>query len=198
MIKPTSDFDDSYKGTPPWDIGRPQGEFVFLEKRGEIKGSILDVGCGTGENSLYFANLEHEVVGVDSSKRAIHKAREKAKERKIGNVTFNVMDAFNLSELGRHFDNSIDCGLFHTFTDVQRRKYVKSLETVLAPGGKYFMICFSDLEPGGWGGPRRVTQKEIRDSFSVGWKINYIKDARFETNIHSDGGRAWLSSITRM
>jgi cyclopropane fatty-acyl-phospholipid synthase-like methyltransferase len=28
-----------------------------LEKRGEIKGSILDIGCGTGENSLYFAGL---------------------------------------------------------------------------------------------------------------------------------------------
>ena len=45
-----------------------------LEKRGEIKGSILDIGCGTEENSLFFANLGHEVVGVDSSSRAIQKA----------------------------------------------------------------------------------------------------------------------------
>jgi 2-polyprenyl-3-methyl-5-hydroxy-6-metoxy-1,4-benzoquinol methylase len=48
---------------------------VLLEKRGEIKGSILDIGCGTGENSLYFAGHGHEVVGVDSSRRAIQMAK---------------------------------------------------------------------------------------------------------------------------
>ena len=198
MVRLTSDFDESYKGTPPWDIGRPQNEFLLLEKRGEIKGSILDIGCGTGENSLYFANLGHQVVGVDLSSRAIEKARAKAKERKIENVTFEIMDALKLSRLERTFDNELDCGLFHTFTDVQRKKYVKSLQYVLAPGGKYFMLCFSDLEPEGWGGPRRVTQEEIRGSFSAGWKANYINDARLETRFHSDGGRAWLSSITRI
>jgi len=171
---------------------------VFLETRGEIKGSILDVGCGTGENSLYFANLGHQVVGVDLSSRAIEKAQEKAKERKTENVTFEIMDALELSRLERTFDNEIDCGLFHTLTDVQRKKYAKNLQYVLVPGGKYFMLCFSDLEPEGWGGPRRVTQEEIRGSFSAGWKTNYINDARLETRFHSDGGRGWLSSITRI
>jgi cyclopropane fatty-acyl-phospholipid synthase-like methyltransferase len=171
---------------------------VLLEKRGEVKGSILDAGCGTGENSLFFANLGYEVVGVDSSSRAILKAQEKAKDRHINHVTFRLLDALNLSELKIHFDNAIDCGLFHTFTDIQRGKFVKSLYSVLNPNGKYFMLCFSDLEPKGWGGPRRVTRKEIEESFYKGWKINYIREARFESNFHSDGGRAWLSSITRV
>lgn len=48
-----NEFDLSYEGTPPWDIGRAQKEFVLLEERAEVKGSILDLGCGTGENSLY-------------------------------------------------------------------------------------------------------------------------------------------------
>ena len=171
---------------------------MLLEKRGEIKGSILDIGCGTGENSLYFANLGHQVVGGDLSSRAIEKARTKVEERKTENVVFDIMDALKLSRLERTFDNEIDCGLFHTFTDAQRKKYVESLQHALAPGGKYFMLCFSDLEPGDWGGPRRVTQEEIRGSFSSGWKINYINDARLETRFHSDGGRGWLCSITRI
>ena len=163
---------------------------MLLERNGEVKGSVLDVGCGTGENSLFFASRGHDVVGVDSSTRAIQKAKEKAREREIKHVTFETADALDLSELRRSFDNAIDCGLFHTFTDIQRRKFVRSIRSVLTVNGKYFMLCFSDLEPLSWGGPRRVTRLEIEESFSGGWSINYIKDARFETNFHKDGGRA--------
>jgi cyclopropane fatty-acyl-phospholipid synthase-like methyltransferase len=194
-----SGFDEMYKSTPPWDIGHAQRELVRLEESGEVKGSILDVGCGTGENSLYFASLGHNVEGVDFSPRAIKKAQEKAKKRQIENVNFAVLDALQLSKLSEEkFDNVIDCGLFHTFTDLDRVKFVKGLHSVLKQDGTYFMLCFSDLEPTQWGGPRRVSQKEIRENFVDGWKVNYIKEARFESNLHDDGGRAWLSSITRL
>jgi cyclopropane fatty-acyl-phospholipid synthase-like methyltransferase len=194
-----SGFDEMYKSTPPWDIGHAQRELVRLEESGEVKGSILDVGCGTGENSLYFASLGHNVEGVDFSPRAIKKAQEKAKKRQIENVNFAVLDALQLSKLSEEkFDNVIDCGLFHTFTDLDCVKFVKGLHSVLKQDGTYFMLCFSDLEPTEWGGPRRVSQKEIRENFADGWKVNYIKEARFESNFHDDGGRAWLSSITRL
>ena len=191
-------FDDSYKGTPPWDIGRPQSELVNLEKCGEVIGSVLDVGCGTGENSLFFASSGHDAVGVDSSIRAIRKAQTKAKERKIERATFLVLDVLKLSELNKRFDNAIDSGLFHTFSDTDRVKFVSSLRSTLKSGGTYSMLCFSELEPTNWGGPRRVSQEEIILSFSEGWKINYIKDANFDTNFHQHGAKAWLSSITRL
>ena len=47
------DFDSFYEGAPPWDIDRPQKEFVQLEEAGEIVGSVLDVGCGTGEKRCF-------------------------------------------------------------------------------------------------------------------------------------------------
>ena len=196
----TNDFNETYKGTPPWDIGHAQKEFALLEQRGEVKGSILDVGCGTGENSLFFAGRGHEVLGLDFSERAIQKAQKKAKERHLEHATFQIGDALDLSStFGRKsFDNAIDCGLFHVFTDHQRIQFVEGLHFVLKPSGKYFMLCFSDLEPPTWGGPRRVSRKEIETSFSRGWEINYIHEARFETNFHSDAGRAWLSSISRL
>jgi 2-polyprenyl-3-methyl-5-hydroxy-6-metoxy-1,4-benzoquinol methylase len=74
-------FDDAYRGTPPWDIGRRQPAFVELALAGEIVGRVLDVGCGTGENALYLAQKGLVVAGVDGSPRAIHKAKEKAAER---------------------------------------------------------------------------------------------------------------------
>lgn len=61
----------------------------------------------------------------------------------------------------------LDCGLFHIFTDDVRAAFVDSLRSVVAPGGRYFMLCFSDQQPGDWG-PRRVTRDEIEAAFTDG------------------------------
>ena len=124
---------------------------------------------------------------------------EKRRARRIENAEFRVLDALQLSELKEQpFDNAIDCGLFHIFENEKRAIYVKSLCSALHRGGKYIMLCFSEFEPKEWGGPRRVTQEAIRESFADGWKVDYIKDARLESHLHDGGGRAWLSSVTRL
>jgi cyclopropane fatty-acyl-phospholipid synthase-like methyltransferase len=198
-------FDEAYSGVPPWDIGRPQREIVKLEEKGELGARILDIGCGTGENSFYLAEKGHEAVGLDFSARAIELARSKAKSKSDpSKVNFFVADALHAdvsSFGGRGFDSIIDCGLFHSFDDQERLIYVGKLKNLLNDGGRYFVLCFSDKEPGNWG-PRRISENEIRESFSKGWQINYIRDAIFENNdpkLFSPGGaKAWLSSISRI
>jgi cyclopropane fatty-acyl-phospholipid synthase-like methyltransferase len=188
-------FDAAYQGTPPWDIGHPQKEFVELVRRGEITGSVLDIGCGTGEHALLFAGEGHDVWGIDSAPLAIRKAQEKAAERRL-TVHFLVMDALDLARLDRKFDTATDSGLFHTLSDEDRPLFVENLAAVLSPAGKYFMLCFSDREPAGYG-PRRISEREIRESFSKGWSINYIRPAIFESRTRAEGPRAWLSSISK-
>jgi cyclopropane fatty-acyl-phospholipid synthase-like methyltransferase len=188
-------FDSAYQGTPPWDIGRPQKEFVELVRRREITGSVLDIGCGTGEHALFFAAEGHEAWGIDSAPHAIRKAQEKAKARGLP-VHFLVMDALDLASLNRTFDTATDSGLFHTLSDEDRPVFVKSLASILSPGGTYFMLCFSDREPPGYG-PRRIAEREIRESFSDGWSIKYIRPAAFESRTRAEGPRAWLSSIAK-
>lgn len=188
-------FDAAYRGRPPWDIGRPQKEFVLLARRGEVTGSVLDMGCGTGENALFFAAEGHEVWGIDSSPSAIQKAQKKAEERGLS-VHFLVLDMRELFTLKRTFDTVTDSGFFHTLPDDDRLRYVNSLAALLPPGGRYFMLCFSELEPGGYG-PRRVTQQEIRDTFARGWSVNDIRPAVFESNTRDQGSRAWFASISR-
>lgn len=189
-------FEVAYHGTPPWDIGRPQREFVRLEESGEISGDVLDVGCGTGENTLFLASRGHDVWGVDSAPTAIEIARRKAEERNLA-ATFLVTDTLNLREIGRTFDTVIDSGLFHTLSDPERPCFVRNVSAVLKPGGTYFMLAFSDREPGGYG-PRRITKAEIQAAFSDGWRINGIKAAVFESRTRPEGSRAWLSSITKV
>ncbi len=157
----------------------------------------MDIGCGTGENTLYLAQQGLKAWGVDASPRAIKKAKAKAKRRGIS-VTFLVADALVLARLGQTFETVIDSGLFHLFSDPERVRFVESLAGALRQGGSYFMLAFCDQEPADWGGPRRITQEEIRAAFREGWTVESIRPATFESNIHPDGGLAWLSSVTRL
>jgi cyclopropane fatty-acyl-phospholipid synthase-like methyltransferase len=132
----------------------------------------------------------------------IERAKAKAAERQIG-VHFLVANALELNELGRQFDTVIDCGLFHTFADEQRPVFVKGLTEVLRSGGLLHLLCFSDEQPG-TEGPRRVSQREIRDAFQDGWKVQQIEPTRFESVKPPDGSRfspggpkAWLATIER-
>ena len=191
----TGFFNESYKGAPPWDLGRPQAEFIRLANDGKIRGRVLDVGCGTGENAIFFAGLGLEVWGLDGAPLAIEKAKRRVSETGSAAI-FLVGDALRLEELNQRFDTITDSGLFHVFSDEERVLFAKSLWSTLNMGGTYFMLCFSDKEPAGWGGPRRVSQEEIRATFRDGWKVDWIREARFESMFHKDGGYAWLSSIT--
>ena len=195
-------FEEMYQGQAPWDTGRPQPAIVRLAETGKIRGSVLDVGCGTGENLLYLAAKGHEAWGIDFVPVAIERAKAKAAERKI-NAYFIVGNALELNKLGRQFDTVIDCGLFHTFTDEERPIFVRSLAEVLRPCGMLHILCFSDEEPD-TEGPRRITQKEIRDSFHDGWKVQQIESIHFESIPRPDGPKfsqggpkAWLATIER-
>ena len=188
-------FDSAYRGTPPWDIGRPQKEFTDLVRRGEITGSVLDIGCGSGDNALFFAQEGFEVWGIDSSPLAIQKAQEKGKQRGLL-VHFQILNALELAKLNKTFDTATDSGLFHTLSDADRPLFAKSLAAILSHNGTYFMLCFSDKEPAGYG-PRRISEREIRETFSDGWSINYIRPATFESTTRAQGPHAWLSSIAK-
>ena len=189
-------FDSVYQGTPPWEIGRPQKAFVELARAGEVTGSVLDVGCGTGDHVLFFAEEGHEVLGIDTAALAIRRAEEKAAKRGL-KAQFLVWNALDLPGLNRKFDTVIDSGFFHTLSDEDRPVFVDNLAAVLAPGGNYFMLCFSDQNPGEYPLPRRITEGEIRDSFRDGWRINSIRPAVFENSIQAEGHHAWLAAISK-
>lgn len=193
-------FQTAYDGEPPpWDIGRPQPAFIALaDKLGAgLRGPILDCGCGTGENTMLFAERGAQVLGVDVVSRAIELAKAKAAERR-SSAEFQVGNALELSLLGRTFATIIDCAVFHVFDDAERARYLQSLAAVLEPGGHYYMLVFSDREPADWGGPRRVSQEEIRAAFQDGWQIHSIEEARVDTLLHPTGsGHGWFSTIQR-
>jgi cyclopropane fatty-acyl-phospholipid synthase-like methyltransferase len=195
-----STFENAYAGQAPWDIGKPQKAFLDVADR--ITGSILDAGCGTGDTALFFASRGCQVTGIDFLDVPIQRAQRKATERGV-RATFLVKDALTLKDWSERFDNVIDSGLFHVLSDEDRKKYVEGLATVLKPGGRLFLLCFSDEEPGTQG-PRRVSKKELQDAFAQGWSIESIEPARAEVRPDfkeigfSEGGpKVWFAVIRR-
>jgi cyclopropane fatty-acyl-phospholipid synthase-like methyltransferase len=193
-------FETIYAGKAPWDIGRAQQAFVDVA--GKISGSVLDVGCGTGENALYFAGRGCEVTGLDFLEQPIQEARRKTEQRGL-KATLLVKDALSLKSWPMRFDNLIDSGLFHVFSDDDRHQYVAGLATVVKSGGRLFLLCFSDAEPGTQG-PRRVPKSELEAAFAQGWHVESIEPSRFETRpdlkdlVFSEGGpKAWFAVIRR-
>jgi 2-polyprenyl-3-methyl-5-hydroxy-6-metoxy-1,4-benzoquinol methylase len=195
MAQVPHDFDASYAGTPPWDIGHPQPAFSSLASSGAVTGRVLDVGCGTGEHALMAAALGLDATGVDFSPRAIQLAQRKAQDRGLS-CRFEVGDALELDSIGDGYDTVLDCGLFHVFDDSDRIRFASGLAAAVRPGGHYFMLCFSDLEPGDWG-PRRIKKSEIAAHFTEGWHVEAIDEARIDLTLNPEGAHAWLATISK-
>jgi 2-polyprenyl-3-methyl-5-hydroxy-6-metoxy-1,4-benzoquinol methylase len=199
-IPDRSTFEAFYAGKAPWDIGKPQKPFI--DAAGRITGAVLDAGCGTGDTAIFLAARGCQVTGIDFLDGPIQRARQKATERGL-QVTFLVNDALTLKAWSERFDNVIDSGLSHVFSDDDRRTYVEGLATVLKLGGRVFLMCFSDSEPG-TDGPRRVSEQELRTAFANVWNVESIDPVRFEIRpdfkdfTFSEGGpKAWFAVVRK-
>jgi SAM-dependent methyltransferase len=194
-LKGLAAFEALYGGVPGagWDIGRPQPAFMALARSGAISGRVLDVGCGTGEHVLMAAGLGLPSTGVDGAATAVCLAEAKARERGT-HARFLAWNALDLPLLRETFDTILDCGLYHSLDDRDRAAYADSVRGVMAPGGAFYMMCFSDNEPGDWG-PRRVTRKEINGTFNGRWSVESIKPDRMELTYDPVGAHVWLAKL---
>jgi cyclopropane fatty-acyl-phospholipid synthase-like methyltransferase len=194
-------WDDAYqRDSAPWDIGRPQPAIVRVADSGDLQDPVLDNGCGTGEHALLAASMGFEVTGVDIAQSAIERARAKARARGllVDLLVGDVLDLRHVDRLQGTFRTAIDTGCFHTFANADRPVYAASLAEVMEPGGILHLLCFSEHTPG-TEGPRRVTQAEIRQTFSRDWIVDRIEEDGFAVNTHWTGPppSAWLARIIR-
>ncbi|MFC6785809.1 class I SAM-dependent methyltransferase [Halobaculum halobium] len=174
-------FDASYHhNVPNWDIGRPQRAFVALAEAGRIGRRVIEVGCGTGELSLFLARRGHKVLGVDVAPTAIRQAREKARWRRIP-AHFLVWDALRLDALGVGADTVVDSAMLHCLGPMERRLSTEAIRRTLRPGGDYFLLC--DARDDGvaptWAS---LSRADLRALFRPdrGWELSFVSDTVFE------------------
>ncbi len=106
------------------------------EITGEVYGTVLEVGVGTGKNIPYYGNSVN-IVAIDFSKKMLDKARTKFQNSKR-NVTFVEMDVQKMD----FSDNSFDCVLTScVFCSVPIPVMgLKEIRRVCKPGGKIVML----------------------------------------------------------
>ena len=111
---------------------------------------------------------------------------------------FVVGDARDLATLDERFDTALDVGLFHVIRPEDRRRYARSLASVVRPGGVAFVICWSTRNPFGYG-PERIDRRMLRRSFVAadGWRIESIEPERLETRMPSGTVHAWCAHLRR-
>ena len=194
-------FDLWYRfGKPPWIIDQAQPDLIAAAEKGEICGpTVLDVGCGNGDNAIYLASRGFDVTGVDVSAKAIRVAKQKASEAEV-DVTFKTLDALNIGTLAKRFDTVIDFGLFHNIVGDDRERYVRALSDVCVSKGQLLMQCFGDQAGEYDVYPRRypqpLSQDEIRASFSEGWQIEWIRLGVSQSNQKYENYSSWLTAMT--
>ena len=156
-------------GFVPWD-GHPLPTSLRDLIEGEnalLTGTALDIGCGTGDNSIYLAKHGWQVTGVDFVAKAVDKARAKASANKL-DITFAQADATRLSSggVGTNFDLIVDNGCLHGMSPEDRDAYVREVAAVAAPSARLLLVEFI---PGGSFGVPGIDPAEVQRRFATDW-----------------------------
>ena len=183
-----------YAGGAPWDIGIHQPTIERLEREGLIKGNVLDVGCGRGDNTLFLSSKGYSVIGIDYVSSVVEHAKKRASQAGDSPM-FRHMDLFNCDELGAVFNTIIDSATFHGLSDSERPKYAIALGRVCAPRATLHILGFGDQEMRS-GGPRRLSEQTFRSTFEgTGWIITRIESIKFVATGFDGGADALLCSL---
>jgi SAM-dependent methyltransferase len=190
-----------YRKTPlngvPWNIETPPDMLAQLVESGKVKPcKTIDLGCGTGNYSIYLASVGFDVTGIDISPTAIKIAQENAKKKRVKCNFFVANVLGNLSELTERFDFAYDWELLHHIFPDKRRIYIKNVHRILNPEGKYLSVCFSekDAEFGGSGKYRKTrldtvlyfsSEDELRTLFEPYFNIKLLKTIGVRGKPHS-------------
>jgi cyclopropane fatty-acyl-phospholipid synthase-like methyltransferase len=173
----------SYFRNPPWDTGISPPELIaFIHSH--PPGRALDLGCGTGTNTITLAKEGWQVTGVDFVGKAIRKARVKAKQAGV-KVDYHVSDVTKLEYIPWQFDLILDIGCYHSLSPEGKKVYAENLERLLSPGGSYLLYGFLTQIPDTSIG---ITSMDIESIKSVAPMVNQ--------ELGSDRGQrasAWLT-----
>jgi SAM-dependent methyltransferase len=155
---------------PPWDTNITPPEVVrVIETQKLPAGRALDLGCGTGTNTVYLAKHGWQVVGVDFVGKAIATAKRKARAAGVNAEHFQG-DVTKLDFLNPPFDFALDIGCFHGLPVNGRTAYISGLTRLLRPGAIFMCYAF---KPGSTIGGLAV--EEMQQLFSPAFTCTHVE-----------------------
>jgi 2-polyprenyl-3-methyl-5-hydroxy-6-metoxy-1,4-benzoquinol methylase len=184
-------------GFAPWD-GHPLAQSLrdLIEGTGDTPplpaASALELGCGTGDCSIYLAQRGWNVTAADFVAKPLGKARAKAATAGVS-VDFVQADVTQLSQagIGTDFRLIVDNGCLHNMTDTARDGYVREVTGVAAPDARLLIVAF---RTGGRFSVRGIDRAEIERRFASGWTLLADGDERELDRAEKTPSRFYLLS----
>lgn len=173
-------WNDRYRdGNLPWDTGRPSSELQrVLSENGVQPCRVLEIGCGTGTNSVWLAQQGFQVTGIDLSPLAVEQAEERARAAAV-NAHFLSADVLHFPELGESFEFFFDRGCYHAVRREAPEQYAPAVARQLAAGGRGLILAGNAREPHA-PGPPVVTEEQLRDELGLAFQILNLHEFRFD------------------
>ncbi len=177
-------WDERYSSDElPWDTGRPDTYLVRMVSRWPLhQGSVLDIGCGTGTNSLWLARQGFEVTGLDISKEAVAIARKRASEEGI-ECGFVCDDFLTAGVPATSVQFVFDRGCFHSVKEEQREAFVERVAELLDPGGLWLSMIGNADDPVQDKGPPKLSAREITTAVEPEFEILHLESCMIESRL---------------
>ena len=190
----------------PWDLvvtflmsNAPRGETT--EAR-----SVLEVGCGTGNNLWFAAREGFKVSGIEASPAAVEKAAARFKDdRLLGDLRVGSFCSLPFEDSS--FDFVIDRAALVCVDENRQTQAIDEIHRCLKRGGKFLHNTYTtdhasirgtEKNPNGMYGPvtkgsvagsgelRFVNEQEVKRLFSGSWKINNLERRTWSDMLTND------------
>jgi SAM-dependent methyltransferase len=165
----------------PWDTNITPPELVrVVEGDGPERlaaGRALDLGCGTGTNTLYLARHGWDATGIDFAAPAIIRAQRKAAQagQISGAMRFLQGDVTRLEALDLRpgYQLVFDLGCFHGVAPQGRPQYTSGIARLAAPGARLMIYALAPTRIAGRA--VGITADELRATFAPTWTVERIE-----------------------
>ncbi len=185
-------YDERYKTkNTPWDIGKPDFNLIEVVEQTPVqKCKALDIGCGTGDNSIWLSQNGFNVCGTDTSEIALEKARDKALQAKAP-CRFLNLNFFDRKVEGAPFGFVFDRGCFHSFNSGEdRNTFARNVAAHLEESGLWLTIVGNADEQREIPGPPQRSAKDIVLAVEPCFEVLLMETSHFGSN-STRPPRAW-------
>jgi len=181
----------------PWDTGNPSTELQRVIVEDKIQPcTAIDLGCGTGTNAVWLAELGFDVTALDFSPTAIDLARQR-KARAAAHIRFLTADVLDPpDDIGGPYRFFFDRGCYHVVREIDVGRYLGTLERITELGSVGLVLAGNSNEPRT--GPPVVSEAEIRAELGSLFEIVRLREFRFDPTKGMEGcPLAWSCLLRR-
>src|SRR6201998_764766 len=174
-------WNESYAaGELPWDTGEPEPLLVDFVTSGRVQPTLtLEIGAGTGTNSLWLGERGLNARCIDIAPLAVERANAKLEGRRLG-CRFATLDFLAASPHGGPYQFIFDRGCFHVFDEPgERARFSARVAAALAPGGLWLSLVGSTEGPPREVGPPRRSAREVILAIEPALEIVELHTAAF-------------------